>query len=84
MSQQQRVAKTNPPPDTYNPNFSQVEQRKFHKIGFGIGERMAPMQRLASPNKKERMYVSVPKGEMTCYPGPDAYNIPSAFDRFKK
>ena len=30
------------------------------------------------------MYVSVPKSELTGYPGPNAYIIPSVFDKFKR
>ena len=30
------------------------------------------------------MYVSIPKAELTSYPGPDAYKIPSAFDKFER
>ena len=78
-----RVAREVPPPATYNPEYTQVENTKFNKIGFGIGQRMANEQILVSAKKSERMFVHVPRGSMgTSSPGPGTYKIPSTFEKY--
>lgn len=39
----ERRTRLNPSPDKYNTKFTLVENSKFKKITFGIGERMVPL-----------------------------------------
>ena len=50
-----------PPPNTYAPNYSLIENSKYKDISFGVGQRMAPLLKLAHPGLKEGMYLSVPE-----------------------
>ncbi|CDW74111.1 UNKNOWN [Stylonychia lemnae] len=70
LSQMERISRENPPPAQYNPSYSQIENSKYKHIGFGIGMKMAPMLKLASAKKAERMYLNISESEVRMAPGP--------------
>ena len=55
----ERISKEIPPPASYNPNFELIENSKFKNIGFGIGTKMTPLLKLASPQKRDSMFLNI-------------------------
>ena len=81
LAQMEKTSKDIPPPASYNPKYSLIENGSFNGVGFGFGSKGMPLLKVKNPNEKQKMFLNVSESEMRMSPGPGTYAIQSNFDK---